>query len=88
MTRIPGGDPEAAPGHLRCSHQIDSRDLHGEPTPRLDQTGCLIVRDGVRATRSGGLDVELLEDLDRQPDIACGEDLIRAGGLAALCGVP
>lgn len=86
--RVPVGDAEAAPCPERPSHHLDTRDLHRKPTPGLDQAGCLVVCDRVRPTRSGGLDVELLEDLDRQADVPCSEDLVRKGGLGAFRGVP
>ena len=40
--------------------------------------------DGIRAARAGGLDVELLQHLHRQRQVALGQDVIGALGLVLL----
>jgi hypothetical protein len=53
---------------------------------RKDSTSlaALLVGERVGAACTGGLDVELLQDLDRERDVPGGEDVVGAGGVVLL----
>ena len=53
----------------------------------LDEPASLLVADGIRSAGAGCLYVELLQNLDRQCQVAVGQDVVGALGLILLCGV-
>ncbi len=72
-----GGEHEAGGGHL-----------DGEANEGLDQPCCLLVAQRITAATPGGLNVELLQDLNGQTDVAAAEDLVRPLGLGPLVRAP
>ena len=67
----------------RASKDRHSDVLNGKSQPRLDQAGCDIVGQGIGSRWPRGLDVELLQHLDRDRAVVLVE---QANGAIALGG--
>jgi hypothetical protein len=70
---------------VQGGHHDRARDVLPREAPeRFDEQDRLLVTDGVRAARACRLDIELLEDLHRQRQVAPGQDVVSAFGLVLL----
>lgn len=75
---------EALAGCRGRQHQIGRDVQDRKPQEGLHQPGRLLVGERVRAAQTGGLNIELLQNLDRERDVPDGENVVGAGGFVLL----